>query len=518
MKAHPRLAAAVLLAALLAACGRPGSREPEAPLPPAIRSLQVTRHAAQLAVNGDAEPWSRYWAEPDTVYADLSHTPGLAYSLLVGNNTFFPGGLPEGYDPQALMEWGKYPGLNFDLLHARGFTGKGAVVAYIDQYLTPHPEYDGENLHIFNHEGENLRSMHGPAVMTLLAGKDIGAAPEAEVYYFSRIPDADVQLHSAECLYRVLALNETLPEGEKISMVGFSSNISSGRSYEEEFREAVRACEEAGIMVWFCGDYGIASFLPMADKNDPDNLMEQYQRTSSPALTYVPAGGRTVACAFDPTVYYYDSCGGLSWTMPYALGLYAIALSIDPSLTKADIRDLARNTACMWQGDKRLVDPAGFTAAVLDRAGRSAEAEELRQAVRARQKYLYAVLDLQALSGEDLRAVLDALAWITEAKVLVADASRFADAPALYDAIRADAEERGGAPAGYQLFGEAPAPTDGSLPVWRLVLEPGEYAAFLREYRAAALTGEPDTLPQGVLFPPNRAGMAICDSSGSLGN
>ena len=161
-------------------------------------------------------------------------------------------------------------------------------------------------------------------------------------------------------------------------------------------------------------------------------------------------------------------------------------------------------------------------AAVLERVGRDGEARELREEVRARQKYLYAVVDQAAMSKEDQRAVFDALAWITETRVVVADASRFADGAELYAAIETDLRERGGTLAGYQLFGEVPQPPDEGSgetpPVWRLNLGKGEYVTFFRDYLEAARAGEPDTLADGVLFPPNRAGMALCAAEGTLGN
>ena len=41
----------------------------------------------------------------------------------------------------------------------------------------------------------------------------------------------------------------------------------------EEFQKAVKACEKAGIMVWFCGDYRGASFIPNSDKNNFENQL-----------------------------------------------------------------------------------------------------------------------------------------------------------------------------------------------------------------------------------------------------
>ncbi|MBR5701281.1 MAG: hypothetical protein IKX47_02345 [Oscillospiraceae bacterium] len=503
---------------LLAACGQKGVSH-EAPMPPAIRSLTVTRWVEELTPVGDAEPWGRYWYDPDRIEADLSHAPGLAYSLVVGNNTVFSGGLPEGYDLQELIEWGKDPGLNVDILHAHGFTGKGAVIAYIDQGVLPHREYDRENIHITN-TGNYPLSMHGPAVLSLLAGETIGVAPDAEIYYLGcDSGDGYSQLHEADCLYRVIDLNETLPEGQKIRMVAFSDNIDPSEPYVEEFRAAARACEEAGVMVWFCGENGAVTFLPWAEKNDPRNLMLDQWGGGRPSLVYVPSSGRTTACKFDPANYVYYPTGGLSWTMPYTMGLYAIALSIDPVLTQKELRSRIVSTAYPFQEEKRLVNPVGFVAAALERVGRNEEADALRAEAQARQRYLYAVLDMKNTSNQDQRAIYNALAWITEARVMAVDASRFANGEELYAAVEADVRERGGVLAGFQLFGNVPPPEgDGEEPpVWRLNLEPGEYVAFFRDYLEAARAGEPDILAEGVLFPPNRAGMALSSAEGTLG-
>ena len=50
--------------------------------------------------------------------------------------------LPEGFDPERVLEWGKCPGLGVRELHERGVTGKGVHVAIIDQpLLMDHEEY-----------------------------------------------------------------------------------------------------------------------------------------------------------------------------------------------------------------------------------------------------------------------------------------------------------------------------------------------------------------------------------------
>lgn len=249
--------------------------EPEPAIAPenAIRPLVAKRFLApQKGVDG-IEPYAEHWLRGQKIIdADLSEKLSLAYSLTVGDKTTLPNGSPQGYDMDALLEWGKAPGLNMDVLHEHGFTGKGAVIAYVDQPIAEHEQFSGLTLHYTNNT-DSESSMHGVAVLSLLAGKDIGTAPEAEVYYYGHASWEGDQASSAECLYQIIEQNKALPKGEKITMVGFSSNIRSDLQNKSAFREAAAACEEAGIMVWFCGEYGAAAFLSLSDKNDFHNLV-----------------------------------------------------------------------------------------------------------------------------------------------------------------------------------------------------------------------------------------------------
>jgi hypothetical protein len=509
---------------------------------PMIRPLRVRRRAAKLEGTAEVEPWSRHWYDTQEVSADLASEPGLAYSLTFGDDVAFTGALPAGFDPAELLEWGKYPGLNTDILRAHGFTGKGVTIAYVDQACGPHEEYDRENIHIYTIP-EQETTMHGPGVMSLLAGETIGIVPEATIYHFPFYTDEDAQAREADCLYRIMEFNQTLPEDGKIRMVGFSDNIDPREDHVKEFREAAEACRKAGIMVWFCGDYAAAVFLPGTDKNDPEDLMPDYWYTRTTELVYVPVGGRTTAANLKDTRYIYYASSGLSWAMPYALGLYTIALGIDPDMGSYELSEMLRETAHLDGSGRRIVDPVAFVAAALDRVGRTEEAEELRAEVRARQKYLYAVLNTEALTEADRRAVCTYLAQITEATVLTVDASRFADAGGMLTAIERDAAERGGTVAGIQLIGTrsaVPAFDTGDGPwreagwkVLRLPLETGEYSAFFAAYGDYALeTGllGPDYWethadaprdPEGEagdfgLYPPNPAVMALCDCYGEI--
>ena len=455
------LLAAMLVLSGLGGCAKHGISNPPSGDPPAaaeqpaIYPLQVKRTPAALAETDGVEPYGDYWFNA-TVSGDLRGRLGLAWSLTVGSDTRFSGDLPAGYDPEALIEWGKDPGLNVDILHAHGFTGKGAVIAYVDQPLPSHEQYVGAQLRYTNNTDSDS-SMHGPAVLSLLAGQDIGVAPEAEVYYYAHAPwKADQTTHAA-CLYQIIEQNESLPEDRRIRMVGFSDNIDDSEENADAFWTAVAACEEAGVMVWFCGEYGSIAFTPHGDRNSYRSLSPSFwwQAGAAPGLVFVPDSGRTTAGMDGFDRYIYWSQGGLSWTMPYMLGLYAIAVEIDPSLTQDELRQLVVATAHRDDDGRPIVDPVSFVAAALRRVGRDGEAQAMEDEVKARTRYLYAVMNTAAMSPADLEAVGSYLAAFTDATVLVADAARFRDVSELYRALQADARARGGTVAGVQLFGTA---------------------------------------------------------------
>ncbi len=337
----------------------------------AIQPLTVIRYMAKFKAIDGVEPFENYWVNmgslKNIINADISKNLGFAYSLTIGEKTKFTKPLPAGYDPQKLLEWGKYPGLNMDILHKHGFTGKGAVVAYIDLPIEDHEQYTRDNVHyidpVFNYKNS---SMHGATVLSVLTGKDTGTAPEAEVYYWASSGGDDTFLWLAKNLNAIIEKNKTLEDIKKIRMVGISNNIDESDPYVDMFRNAVKACEEAGVMVWFCGEYGAFSFIPYSDRNSYDSLVpESWWESAVPELVVLPTAGRTAATsAPDDYKYIYWAKGGLSWSMPYALGLYAIALEINPALTKNDLRKMIVDTAYFNFERIPIVDPVGFVAAM----------------------------------------------------------------------------------------------------------------------------------------------------------
>ncbi len=102
-------------------------------------------------------------------------------------STVWPEKLPEGFDPAKIMELGKNPGLGVRQLQAKGVTGKGIGIAIIDQTLLPeHVEYK-DQLRYYEELGpstnQQMASVHGPAVASIAVGKNVGVAPEADLYF-----------------------------------------------------------------------------------------------------------------------------------------------------------------------------------------------------------------------------------------------------------------------------------------------------------------------------------------------
>lgn len=412
--------------------------------------------------NGSVQPYSEYWMN-SSIPEDMSNSLELAYTLTVSDVTDFSKGKPAGYDLKALIEWGKDPGLNVEVLHEMGYTGKGAVIAYIDQPAGAHEQYNSANVHYTNNaikderyrfSGDAKSSMHGPAVLSLLAGKDIGTAPEAEIYFYGHAAWGADQTTHAECLYQIIEQNKKLPVDQRITMVGFSDNIDEMEKNADAFRKATEACEASGVKVFFCADYDAASFIPMSDKNDVNNVIASWGGNGTVAI---PTGGRTTAATNYGAKYYYWSEGGLSWGMPYVLGLYAIAGEIDPSLTEDQLRQTLYDTAVMNANGLKVVDPVAFVAQVLRGVGKSAAAQALEDKAEANTRYLYYVMNLKQMTVQDIKAVNAYLDSITEAKVITVDSSYFSSATELYDALKRDHMKRGGTVVGVQLLGEPSA-------------------------------------------------------------
>ncbi|HNW43672.1 MAG TPA: S8 family serine peptidase [Elusimicrobiales bacterium] len=315
----------------------------------------------------------------DLLYADFD------------TRTKFPDRLPEGFDPRAILELGKNPGLGLRALHAKGFTGKGVGIGIIDQpLLVSHREYAAalrsyEEMHVFEKESE--AAMHGSAVASIAVGKTCGVAPGADLYYIATwFADASGALdfkYLAAAIDRLLAMNKELPKEKRLRVISISRGFSAADRGAAELLKAIERAGSQGVMVLTTSPQASYHFSiwglgrePAADPDSAGNYgpglfwrkvfsMRGKPPSEGPAVL-VPMDSRTTAGQGGDDDYVFYRNGGLSWAVPYAAGLYALACQADPGLTPELFIEKVLKTAVPVKID------GGVPGAVLDVANPAA--------------------------------------------------------------------------------------------------------------------------------------------------
>ena len=161
---------------------------------------------------------------------------------------------PQGSDPDAILELGKNPGLGIRDIHAQGITGKGVSIAIIDQALyTGHQEYkDNLMTSEWIHKNGPTSQMHGSGVCSIAAGREVRGGPRRQdllhLHFLWRLiltePGEEFlydQSLLADCIRRVLAINQHLPEEDKIRVI----SVSLGYTPEKDLGVEVAHCRNS---------------------------------------------------------------------------------------------------------------------------------------------------------------------------------------------------------------------------------------------------------------------------------
>lgn len=284
--------------------------------------------------------------------------------------TKWPASLPTEFQPERFMALGKDPGLGLRALHQQGITGKGIHVAILDQtLLNDHVEYAGRIVK-YTEVGEVAPTpeMHGAAVTSLLAGKTVGVAPEALVTYYAVqfVKDWNSQplqrtfRPMAATINKILDDNKNLPADQRIRVISVS--IGAGRTedgYAEVMQAYRRAIDEGVLVVTTDMDnrykYAVHG-LGREPLKDP-NVVGSYETgafwadyffrsggQSSRANVYAPMDSRTVAAPVGLEAYAFYRTGGLSWSVPWMAGVYALACQVNPKITPEQFLQIAHDT------------------------------------------------------------------------------------------------------------------------------------------------------------------------------
>jgi hypothetical protein len=289
------------------------------------------------------------------------------------SKTNWPKSLPDGFNPDSIMEIGKNPGLNVRKLHKVGITGKGVGIAILDQdLLVDHSEYK-DQLRMYEeiHAPRNGRAqMHGAAVASIAVGKTVGTAPDADLYYISSSDGTLFNLIKyklfnnrdinpkwrVKSIYRVLEINRTLPPDKKIRVLSIS--------FGSDRRNFLKAIEDAGKE----GLFVISSSLSKTHNlrfnglgrdclTDPDNILSYFpgsfwsnyfynnpDKYNNDSTLMIPMDSRCTASQSGINSYVFYSNGGWSWSIPYVAGLYALACQVKPSVTPQEFWKKALET------------------------------------------------------------------------------------------------------------------------------------------------------------------------------
>ncbi|WP_113673506.1 S8/S53 family peptidase [Vallitalea guaymasensis] len=391
----------------------------------------------------------------DTLFeADLSKLDFTNKKELLNNTNFtdsviWPTKLPKGFNPKELIEYGKDPGLGVRDLHEMGLTGKGVSIAYIDQpLLLGHEAYDNVDLHytiIKDEKDEDFlykTSMHGPAVLSLLSGKEIGVAPDASVYFYATPSWLGDQGIDAKAFYQIVEDNKKLDEDDKIKIIGLSDNIDIREANPEALREAVKYAEKNGIMVFFCHDpmEDLSSVRAKINTNkDKYNNYELPKHWNRLYIGFgVPTGSRTVANYLGKDKYTYYTTGGASWATPYMVGVIALGLQINPNLSKGECVKYLRQSAA---ATKNIINPKGFIELVRKNSPKD---------------YRYFLYNKRKVSSRDYKALVDYTNKFDKntEKILI-DISAHKDAYSIYNCLRQDYNKRKGRLLGIQIIGSS---------------------------------------------------------------
>jgi len=272
--------------------------------------------------------------------------------------TKWPSKLPEKFDPAGIMQLGRAPGLKIKLLHEKGIAGEGVSIGVIDQaLLREHDEYADRIKHYEEMKCSDSPQMHSSAVVSLAAGKTVGTAPQSNIFYVATTfgtSDGDKKFNMnfkplADAINKLLDINLKLSKPEKIRVISISVGWPKGSiGYDEVMKAVERAKKDGVFIISTCLDetYGFEFYglgrMPLSDPEDVNsylpgkfwsaNFYKHPESFSNPMLL-VPMDARTYAGPSHKSQYSFNPEGGLSWSVPYLAGVYALMCQVKSELT-----------------------------------------------------------------------------------------------------------------------------------------------------------------------------------------
>lgn len=331
------------------------------------------------------EGWQVDLRSTDLTLLDLRNREFDLLNSVFDSKTKWPEKLPQGFDPKVILDSNKNPGFNIKKLHNEGITGKGINIAIIDYaLLVDHDEYkDRVKMYEEVHCLDKQAQMHAPLVASIAAGKTVGVAPEANLYFIgcsnymaARGGGTEIDFTwDAKAVERIIEVNKTLPEDQKIRVLSMSVGWSPDLKGYNEITEAVKKAVDQGIFVisanmfetydnefYFNG----LDIDTLSDRDDPSSyyvipwekwmskiahigkFTEYYENKldedNPREILLIPTETKTTASPTGTSDYVFYRQGGWSMVMPYLAGMYALACQAKPDITPQVFWDAALKT------------------------------------------------------------------------------------------------------------------------------------------------------------------------------
>jgi len=335
------------------------------------------------------DPFQVFLSCKDLSSFDLSDRYNDLIFSIFNSSTIWPGtdSMPKEFDPEKIIGMGVNPGLGIRQLHKNGITGKDIGIAIIDQpLLVDHLEFK-DRLQLYEEIGiekdDTMASMHGPAVTSIAVGKTIGVSPDADLYYIAcysgeEVNDAYIYNYKnyALAIDRIVEINKQLPQNKKIRVISISLGFNENNEGFAEVKSSFIKARNEGIFI-------ISTSLSSTDNmfflglgrnpyKDPDDyrsykpgifwnteFRSNYdQFYSKRNILLLPMDSRTIAYCAGIDDYSFGRIGGLSWSVPYLAGVYALACQQKIDITPQQFWNDALNT-----GDsvEIIIDSASYT-------------------------------------------------------------------------------------------------------------------------------------------------------------
>lgn len=291
------------------------------------------------------------------------------------SHTRWPRQLPESFDPARTMAQNKTPGLGLRALHQQGITGRGVGIGIVDmELLVDHEEYRGRlKLYEEIHSPDDEAGMEGGAAASIAVGRNVGVAPEADLYYLAvGLSEGEIRTSKdvnftwvAQAINRLLDLNGALPAGRKIRVIAVPTNWAAQQTGYAETMQAVARAKQEGVFIVSCNladTYGLPFHgLGRDPVSDPEQLASYgptvWEAHAGDNALFLPMDARVTAAPTGARDYVFYRYGGWSWVAPYLAGLYALACQVKPDITPE----------AFWRTALETGTPLGITAAPVSR-------------------------------------------------------------------------------------------------------------------------------------------------------